>query len=584
MLPPARMLTTKNECEDGKGKRIHFLLCFIAFLAFAVALAGCGPPGSHALIKGKKLLDEGDYAAAADELKAATEVMTTNAEAWNYLGVAEEHSGQFEEAANAYQRALELNRDLMEAHYNLGCLALEQNKPDQAVGEFTAYTLRRANAPEGWLKLGMAQLRTKDILSAEKSFSTARYLSTNNPEALNGLGLARMDRGRPEEAEKFFQAAVQYRPDYAPALLNLATVQHEYLRDDRQALENYRAYLALNPKPAHWDDVNGIVNSMAPSQSPAVAIGTPQSNPQNTSQRQNTVTTESHEQDARQQSQRSTQSRPQNTHSNYGTPREQTETVQVQPETQIPPAQNTTTTLQPAREPEMYASDGVQTQPIKPAEQHDYNPFHWFHSSTQDEVKVTPLPPENVQPAPPKPVRISQPAPPTFARYLYLSPRKPAPGNRRAASVAFDEARQAEAQRKFTDALDGYRRATHLDPGWFEAEYNSGVMAYRLRDYSFSLSSYETALAIEPNSIDARYNFALALNAAGYAPDAIIELKKILAANPDDVRSHLELGNLYSQQLRDIPHAREEYLKVLQLDPGNPQASNIQFWLSANPQ
>src|ERR1700722_13617227 len=148
MLPPARMLTTKNECEDGKGKRIRFLLCFIAFLAFTMALAGCGPPGSHALIKGKKLLDAGDYAAAADELKAATEVMTTNAEAWNYLGVAEEHSGQFEEAANAYQRALELNRDLMEAHYNLGCLALEQNKPDQAVGEFTAYTLRRANAPE----------------------------------------------------------------------------------------------------------------------------------------------------------------------------------------------------------------------------------------------------------------------------------------------------------------------------------------------------------------------------------------------------------------------------------------------------
>ena len=109
-------------------------------------------------------------------------------------------------------------------------------------------------------------------------------------------------------------------------------------------------------------------------------------------------------------------------------------------------------------------------------------------------------------------------------------------------------------------------------------------MAYRLRDFSISLSSYETALAIEPNSIDARYNFALALKAAGYVPDAVVELRKILASNPNDVRSHLELGNLYSQQLRDVSHAREEYLKVLQLDPGNPQASNIQFWLSANPQ
>ncbi len=326
------MLTIKNECEDGKRRRIRFSLCFLVFLAFAVALAGCGPPGTHALLKGKRLLDEGNYADAADEFKAATEVMTTNAEAWNYLGVAEEHSGQYEQAANAYQRALELNRDLMEAHYNLGCLALEQNKPDEAVSEFTAYTLRKPNAPEGWLKLGMAQLRTKDILPAEKSFGTAFYLSTNNPEALNGLGLARMARGRPEEAEKFFQAAVQNHPEYAPAILNLATVQHDYLHDNRSALENYRAYLALDPHQPHWDDVNAIVNSMQPSQPQSMAMATPQPNPQNPPPRQNTD-------DSRLQTQRMAQSRPQNNHSNYAAPRSQPETVEVQAETTATPAQ-----------------------------------------------------------------------------------------------------------------------------------------------------------------------------------------------------------------------------------------------------
>jgi len=44
------------------------------------------------------------------------------------------------------------------------------------------------------------------------------------------------------------------------------------------------------------------------------------------------------------------------------------------------------------------------------------------------------------------------------------------------------------------------------------------------------------------------------------------------------------LGNLYAQQLYDVPHAREHYMRVLQLDPANPQSSNIEFWLSANPQ
>jgi tetratricopeptide (TPR) repeat protein len=148
----------------------------------------------------------------------------------------------------------------------------------------------------------------------------------------------------------------------------------------------------------------------------------------------------------------------------------------------------------------------------------------------------------------------------------------------------FARAHDDEEQRRYTDALNNYRLATRDDPGWFEAQYNCGVLAYRLRDYQFALAAYEMALAIQPDSPDARYNFALALKASGYVPDAVKELKKIVAGKPDDVRAHLELGNLYSQMLYDVPHAREQYLKVLQLDPGNRQASNIQFWLSANPQ
>jgi Flp pilus assembly protein TadD len=65
--------------------------------------------------------------------------------------------------------------------------------------------------------------------------------------------------------------------------------------------------------------------------------------------------------------------------------------------------------------------------------------------------------------------------------------------------------------------------------------------------------------------------------------DAVNELNKILASKPDDVRAHLALGNLYAQQLYDVPQARTQYLRVLQLDPANAQAADIQFWLSSNP-
>jgi tetratricopeptide (TPR) repeat protein len=182
-----------------------------------------------------------------------------------------------------------------------------------------------------------------------------------------------------------------------------------------------------------------------------------------------------------------------------------------------------------------------------------------------------------------KPFHIVQPAPPTFPRYLYLSPRKPNPGDRVAASGAFTGARQFEQDARWPEAMQWYRVATQSDPSWFEAQYNYGVLAYRLKNYGASLAAYEMALAIQPDSLDARYNFALALKAAGYAPDAVNEMEKVAAANPGEVRAHLALGNLYAQQLHNIAQARAHYLKVLELDPHNTQANDIRFWLSANP-
>jgi tetratricopeptide (TPR) repeat protein len=587
------MLTTKNERAGEMGQsgavslRFHFL--FLACVAAIGLLAGCGPAGSHALLKGKKLLDAGDYASAVDELKSATESMPTNAVAWDYLGVAQAHAGQSADAQQSYLHALQLDRDLMEAHYNLGCLWLEQNRPDDAISEFTAYTLRQDKTPEGWLKLGLAQLRTKNTLSAEKSFSTALSLDQFNPEAYNGLGLARMQRDRPEEAEKFFQAAVTHHPDYAPAVLNLATVAHQYMHDDRLALEQYRNYLALQPRQANWDQVSVIVTTLEGSPMAPQSTMPPQRQTQQVPPARQAQTYAQQRQEQTDETpapppQRQEITPPRN---NYYPPREQTQTVRVTPEQPIVTAQPGTQpnnyTPQPVKEPDMYAS--VQPNPAQPA--HDYNPLHWFHSpSNQSGTQVTPLPPEHAYSAPAPQVRVHvvPPAPPAYPSYLYLSPGKPAAGDRHRASQMFEQARQAEQQGKFTDALNDYRMATQLDPAWFEAQYNCGVMAYRLRDYQFAQQSYEMALAIRPDSADARYNFALALKAANYVPDAVKELRKILAANPNNVRAHLELGNLYAQYLYDIPRAREQYLRVLQLDPANSQASNIQFWLSANPQ
>lgn len=569
------MLATKNISWCG----------VIVFLALAVFLTGCGPAGPRALLKGEKLLNSGDYSGAVAELKTATSLMSTNAQAWNYLGVAYQHADQPADAALAYQRALALDRDLAEAHYNLGCLWLEQNKPDVARTEFTAYVLRRGKDPEGWTKLGMAQLRLHDLTAAEKAFNTALAINSNAAGALNGLGLAQMQRGRPRDASQYFAAAKKAQPDYAPALLNLATVARQYLHDNTLALENYRAYLAVTPHRPDWDQVNAIADNLEQTMNGTANLSgsnrqVASSVPPRTSPTTGTPTP----------------ARPNPGPSRGSKP----EVARAQPA----PA--------PVESPGLMASgEAPQKQTNgRPGVLHQINPLNWFRNTSPEPTVTQPTSPNLNKnpvkpapapaPAPPpstsnltafgapmhaqtKPVRLIQPAPPSFPRYLYLSPTPPRPGNRAAAGRAFARAQQYEQDKQYLDALDSYREAARLDPDWFEAQYNCGVMAYRLGDFNESLPAYEMALAIQPDSVGARYNFALGLQAAGYVTDAVNELKKILAAKSDDVRAHLALGNIYAQQLYDVPQARTQYLRVLQLDPGNAQAAEIQFWLSSNP-
>jgi tetratricopeptide (TPR) repeat protein len=125
------------------------------YLILSGILAGCGPAGPRAVLDGKKYLDRGEYQQAIEELRSATELLPTNALAYSYLGLAFHSAGQPAEAERAYQRALALDHDLTEVHYNLGCLWLTQsNRIDQAKSELTAYTMRRPNSTEGWVGRG----------------------------------------------------------------------------------------------------------------------------------------------------------------------------------------------------------------------------------------------------------------------------------------------------------------------------------------------------------------------------------------------------------------------------------------------
>src|ERR1700733_3521656 len=148
--------------------------------------------------------------------------------------------GKYEDAAIQYQKALQKDSKLGEAHYRLGLVDLKRNQPGLAYSELQrAVALMPANdevlARFGVLALNLYNAdprRPKQLY--DQAAKAAEQLLHNNSASFEGNrltgALALIDR-KPADALGYFQKAVQAKPNDADAPLGLARA----LAEDNQA-------------------------------------------------------------------------------------------------------------------------------------------------------------------------------------------------------------------------------------------------------------------------------------------------------------------------------------------------------------
>jgi tetratricopeptide (TPR) repeat protein len=635
MLTRSLMLTIKK-----RGQIFGVILS----AGLLVLLTGCAPPGQRALLKGARLIEEGKFNDAVPKLEEATTLLAeeppaVQAQAWNHLGLALHQVGQPVRAIEAYQRALKLDRNLAVANYNLGCVQLEQQNFPGAIDSLTTYVSLRPKEPDGFVKLGHAQHqlaahgsnaeKTRQLDNARKSFESAQRLNST-AEVWNALGMIQLQRtrGLSSEAIRNFKAALQQQSDYAPALLNLAVVYHQTVNDHRLALQKYRDYLALQPRPANSKEVEAVVRDLdlelnprpvaatvAPPSKPAlssapIAPSKPAPAPVLPSKPEIYVAKAAPASSLAKPT--PTNNSPAKTPSKpvAVTPPPALQVVTVQEEAPIRSAQEVVVAA-PVAKPKtaapppkvILAPVAVSKPPVeepakKPGVLQRLNPVGWFSKKNKTAPTTTlstptviatpivaPTPatssrsPSDVTPAE---VTVTPKAAPA-ARYHYTSPAKGSEGDRSAATKLSSQGSKAQRSQHLSQALEAYRGAVKADPSYFDAWFALGLTASEAGELTSSLGAFEQALAITPESADARYAFAWSLQKANYFADAANELEKLLAQSPNEVRGHLLLANLCSQKLDRPQVARDHYLKVLEADPRNSQATAIRYWIKANP-
>lgn len=134
-----------------------------------------------------KFDDELQLDGAIDRLKQYIGARPDNATAHYNLGMAYLAKENLEEAAFAFQMAMELDPGMVEAYINLGGLYLRQGKPEEA------------------------------IAINEKAIEI-------NPKAIhahNNIGFARMLMKQPEAAAEAFRKAIELNPELIPPRLSL---------------------------------------------------------------------------------------------------------------------------------------------------------------------------------------------------------------------------------------------------------------------------------------------------------------------------------------------------------------------------
>ncbi|MGD0505265.1 MAG: sulfotransferase [Steroidobacteraceae bacterium] len=206
---------------------------------------------------GLALHDHGQWSEALESLERALQlrsddeqVLLAAANALNNLGNLRRDAGELREAVSLYRRAIELDPARAESHCNLGNALLEARRIDEAAASYI-----RAVAVDP--RSALAHLSLATVLrvqgrgpEAESSCRAALALEPAYAEALCLLGELLADQGRFPEAEISFQGAIEADPDFPFAYCGIAA-HRKMTAADTAWLEGVRSVLAKRPPLRH---------------------------------------------------------------------------------------------------------------------------------------------------------------------------------------------------------------------------------------------------------------------------------------------------------------------------------------------
>ena len=157
----------------------------------------------------------------------------------------------WESRVTLWQHAAAVTRDNFLAHSNLGELAANQEKLDEAIAHFAEVVRIRPRSANARFILGNALNRSGRIEEAVAQYTEAVRITPQFAEAHYSLGLALKAQGKASEATPHFAEVARLKPFFAEGRYNFGLALAEQKRFDEAIPEMLEA-VRLKPNQAAW--------------------------------------------------------------------------------------------------------------------------------------------------------------------------------------------------------------------------------------------------------------------------------------------------------------------------------------------
>ena len=185
------------------------------------------------------------YDEAVNAYKKAISINPNYPDAYNNMGIALKDQGKLEEAIDAYTKAIELRHDYAEAYNNMGNALQKHGKLEEAIVAFNKAISVKFDYAEAYSNMGNTLKEQGKLEEAIKVYSKALSINPDYAEACSNIGNVRQEQGKLEEAMEAYKKAISINPHYADAYNNLGIVLRKRGRTD-EAIIAYRKAIEIN--------------------------------------------------------------------------------------------------------------------------------------------------------------------------------------------------------------------------------------------------------------------------------------------------------------------------------------------------